>query len=205
MKLEKAFLLLNGDAPKELPNLKEYKMVCATDGAYQFLKENNVTPNFISGDFDSLESLPEDISEEIAIIETPDQDFTDFDKALQILFKKGFTKVDVYGASGGEQDHFLGNLHTALIWKDKIQITFYDNYGVYYLAKKETRIDNCLRKTISLIPFFEVKNITTTGLEFPLKNETLQFSKRIGTRNKALEDKIEITFESGNLFIFVNH
>ena len=204
MKLEKAFLLLNGDAPKELPNLKEYKIICATDGAYQFLKQNHVIPNFISGDFDSIKSLPEGISEETTIIETPDQDFTDFDKALQILFKKGFTKIDVYGASGGEQDHFLGNLHTALAWKDKIQITFYDNYGIYFLAEKETKINNCLGKTISLVPFFEVQNITTKGLQFPLHNETLQFSKRIGTRNKATESTIEIRFSSGDLFLFIN-
>ena len=61
MKYKKIFLLLNGEIPKELPNLANYDVICATDGAYNFLKEQHITPNFISGDFDSLENLPKDI------------------------------------------------------------------------------------------------------------------------------------------------
>ena len=63
----KVFLLLNGETPKELPNLSTYKIICATDGAYQFLKKNKIIPNFISGDFDSLDHLPNDIE----VIHTP--------------------------------------------------------------------------------------------------------------------------------------
>jgi thiamine pyrophosphokinase len=57
MKTKKVFLLLNGEKPNELPLLSEYEIICATDGAYQYLLENNVTPHFISCDFDSLETL----------------------------------------------------------------------------------------------------------------------------------------------------
>ena len=66
MKTKKVFLLLNGEKPKKLPNLSNYDIICATDGAYQYLKEKNIIPNFITGDFDSLESLPT----EIEVIET---------------------------------------------------------------------------------------------------------------------------------------
>jgi thiamine pyrophosphokinase len=201
MKQKKIFLLLNGEIPKELPNLANYDVICATDGAYNFLKEQHITPNFISGDFDSLENLPKDIE----VIHTPNQDFTDFDKMLQILFNKGFKIIDVFGASGKEQDHFLGNLQTAIQWKDKLKLTFFDNYSHYFLADTFTKILNCKGKKISLIPFPEAKNITTKGLQYPLNNEDLTFGKRIGTRNKAIEDTAEVSFKSGVLFIFINH
>ena len=42
MKTQKAFLLLNGEQPKTLPNIEAYKIVCATDDAYSFLKESGV-------------------------------------------------------------------------------------------------------------------------------------------------------------------
>ena len=58
MKTKKVFLLLNGEKPKEVPNTFNYDVICATDGAYQYLKENNITPTFISGDFDSLAEIP---------------------------------------------------------------------------------------------------------------------------------------------------
>ncbi|MEJ6675688.1 MAG: thiamine diphosphokinase, partial [Polaribacter sp.] len=47
--------------------------------------------------------------------------------------------------------------------------------------------------------------VTTKGLQYPLNREDLVFGKRIGTRNKAIENQIEIHFKTGNLFVFVNH
>ena len=201
MKKDKVFLLLNGDKPKQLPNLDKYKLICATDGAYKYLEQNNVSPNFVTGDFDSLTNFPN----EIDFIETPDQDFTDFDKILQILFDKGFYHIDVYGASGAEQDHFLGNLHTAIQWQHKLKLTFFDNYSMYFLADKVTSIKNCKEKIVSLIPFPEAKQISTQGLQYPLKKENLTFGERIGTRNKAIKNEVSISFTEGNLFIFINH
>ena len=57
MKTNNVFLLLNGEQPKKLPVFSNYEIICATDGAYQYLLENKVTPHFISSDFDSLETL----------------------------------------------------------------------------------------------------------------------------------------------------
>ena len=201
MKSKKVFLLLNGELPKQIPDLEKYNLICATDGAYNYLKKNNITPDFIAGDFDSIENIPNNIE----IIETTNQDFTDFYKILKILFDKGFTEIDVFGASGKEQDHFLGNLHTAIQWKEKLNLTFFDNYGRYFLADKSSLITDCKSKTISLVPFPKATNIITSGLKYQLNNEDLVFGKRIGTRNKAIENDVKITFKSGELFIFINH
>ena len=201
MKQKKVFLLLNGETPRTLPDISKYDLICATDGAYHSLEENKIVPNFVCGDFDSIKNIPDTIE----VIHTPNQDFTDFDKALQLLFDKGFTNIDVFGASGKEQDHFLGNLHTAIQWKDKLNLTFFDNHSRYFLAHKSTEIANCKGKIISLVPFPNVTSIFTEGLQYALNKEDLTFGERIGTRNKAIKSKIKITFESGNLFIFINH
>ena len=129
---------------------------------------------------------------EIEAIETPDQNFTDFDKVLQILFDKGHIAIDVFGASGKEQDHFLGNLNTAIEWKEKLKIVFFDNHGSYFLADKKITIKDCKHKTISLVPFPKAKEITTKGLQYLLNKEDLVFGKRIGTRNKAIENEVAI-------------
>ncbi|MEN8878898.1 MAG: thiamine diphosphokinase [Polaribacter sp.] len=201
MKNNNVFLLLNGEEPKSLPDLSKYEIICATDGAYQYLEKNNITPTFIAGDFDSLKKLPQ----EIEVINTPNQNYTDFDKILQILFKRDYTSIDVYGASGAEQDHFLGNLHTAIQWKSKLNLTFYDNHSRYFLANNKTKITACKDQIVSLIPFPKATNILTEGLEYPITNEDLTFGERIGTRNKAINNEVSIAFSEGNLFIFINH
>ena len=81
MKTKKVFLLLNGTPPNTVPNISNYDVICATDGAYQYLKENNIKPDFISGDFDSLETIPKNVK----VIHTPNQDLTDFDKRSSAL------------------------------------------------------------------------------------------------------------------------
>lgn len=201
MKQKKVFLLLNGEAPIMLPDVSNYAIICATDGAYHHFEESNIIPDLVCGDLDSSQEIPKNIE----VIHTPNQDFTDFEKTLQILFDKGFTEIDVFGASGKEQDHFLGNLHTAIQFKGKLQLTFFDNYSRYFLADKNTEISNCKDKIVSLIPFPKATNITTKGLQYSLKNEDLIFGERIGTRNKATKNQINITFEHGNLFIFIKN
>lgn len=200
MNSKKVFLLLNGEPPLKMPDLTSYAVICATDGAFNILKQQNITPDFISGDFDSLKSLPKNIE----VISTPNQDFTDFDKILQILFNRSFIDIHVFGGSGKEQDHFLGNLHTALQWQDKLNVTFFDNHGFYFLANKKVKLSNCKGKNVSLFPFPKATGILTKGLQYALKNESLFFGGKIGTRNKAVKDDIEITFETGDLFLFVN-
>ena len=92
MEEKKAFLLLNGDIPKNLPELSLYGFVCVTDGAYNHFKNNSFAPDLVCGDFDSIEEIPK----EIETHNTPDQNFTDFHKALDILFNKGFRKASTW-------------------------------------------------------------------------------------------------------------
>ncbi len=200
MELKKVFLLLNGEAPTKKPDISAYSLVCATDGAYNTLHKFNIKPDFISGDFDSLGDLPKDLE----VINTQNQDFTDFHKILDILSSRGYVNIHVFGGSGKEQDHFLGNLHTALQWKNKLKITFFDNHSFYFLADKKVNITGCKGKYVSLYPFPEAAGIITKGLKYPLNNETLTLNGRIGTRNVALEDVITVFIKTGDLFVFVN-
>jgi len=200
-----ALLFINGTPPKNLPNTEGYAIIACTDGAFHYLKEKNFDLeklDFISGDFDSHEGNDENIYQEKFIF-TPDQDFTDFQKALEILKNKDVKKVDVYGGSGGEQDHFLGNLHVAFLFKDLMEITFYDEFSSYFFIPKDFEINNVEGKMVSLLPFPKVENLVTDGLNWELKNEDLEITKRIGTRNFATKSTVKISYSDGDLLVFI--
>ena len=200
-----ALLFINGTPPKNLPNTEGYAIIACTDGAFHYLKEKDFDLeklDFISGDFDSHEGNDENIYQEKFIF-TPDQDFTDFQKALEILKNKGLKKVDVFGGSGGEQDHFLGNLHVAFLFKDLMEITFYDEFSSYFFIPNDFKIDKVEGKMILLLPFPKVENLVTYGLNWELKNEDLEITKRIGTRNFANKNTVKISYEKGDLLIFI--
>lgn len=208
----KALLFLNGIPPKTLPNLANYVLITCTDGAFHFLKELNFPLeklDFISGDFDS-HSHQDDILKQvqhcnIEVMFTPDQNKTDFEKNLEILIEKGVTKVDIYGGSGGEMDHFLGNLTVAFLFKNQLEISFFDDYSRYFFAPKNLILNDVKGKMISLYPFPIAENVNTKGLKWSLNNENLNQTKRIGTRNIAEEETVSIEFESGHLVVFVSN
>lgn len=204
MSRKKAFLLLNGAKPVYLPNLEGYDLICVTDGASKNLAEFHIDPDIICGDFDSIDKEILD-NYKSKIVHTPDQNFTDFEKALQLLLKKGITAVDVFGASGKEQDHFLGNISTAKAFQKKLKLTFYDDFGrFFFLDPKEKLMEQVpLNTKVSLLPLPSASGIHSSGLKYELVNMSLEFGKQIGTRNFAVESEISILYDSGNLLIFI--
>ena len=198
---KKVILFLNGEPPKVTPDLTLYQKIYCTDGAYDYLVQLGIQPDVISGDLDSFHHNLNDL--EIKIIHTPDQEFTDFEKALQLIVEDDFKDVDVFGASGKQQDHFIGNLNAAFKFKDHLDINFYDDYSFYKLLPYHYKIDNIKDKTISLIPFPFAKGITTKGLKYALNDEELDITSRIGTRNKAIENNVVIDYKEGTLIVFI--
>ncbi|MGI9581207.1 thiamine diphosphokinase [Chryseobacterium sp. RRHN12] len=202
---DKALLFINGDAPKSLPDLNNYGLIACTDGAFHYLKRMGFPMDrldFISGDFDSHSGSDENIYDE-KFIHTPDQNQTDFYKALDIILERGVKKADILGGSGGEQDHFLGNLTVAYAFKERMELKFYDEYSEYYFIPKSFKVEGVQNKMISLYPFPIAENITTKGLNWPLENENLSIISRIGTRNFAVENEVVIGYEKGDLLIFI--
>ncbi|UWX60827.1 thiamine diphosphokinase [Chryseobacterium oranimense] len=201
----KVLLFINGDAPKILPDAGQYELIACTDGAFHYLKNMGFPLeklDFISGDFDSHSGSDENIYHE-KFIHTPDQDKTDFHKALDLILEQGFSTVDVFGGSGGEQDHFLGNLTVAYTFKDIMNLKFYDEFSEYYFIPPSFSVKGVNNKMISLYPFPYVENITTKGVNWPLTNGSLSITSRIGTRNFAVEDEVSIEYEKGDLLIFI--
>lgn len=194
-----ALLFLNGLPPKYV-STKTYEIVGCTDGAYHYAKDFEVKLDFVIGDFDSVNASE---IKNIVTIEKPDQNFTDFEKAIHYLLEIGVTHVDIWGGSGKEEDHFMGNISVLYQYHKKIEMVFHTEHNYFLLAKKETKITTESGKIISLFPLNKVKKISTKGLEFPLEKENLKIGKRIGIRNKAIENEVVVRLKSGKLLLFV--
>lgn len=201
--MSKAALFLNGQSPSQIPDLKQFDKIFCTDGAYRYLKAHDIIPDVVSGDFDSIS--PEEIPQEIEVIITPNQDFTDFEKALDIMEEKGFKEVYVYGSSGMEHDHFLGNLTTGLKYKNRLTLMFFDDFSYYFFTEKKTVLEGYKNRIISLYPFPVAKRIRTKGLKYTLHDEDLDLTQRVGTRNIAVEDLVDIEYMEGELLVFIQH
>lgn len=201
--MSKAVLFLNGRPPEKMPNLQQFGKIFCTDGAYTYLEERGVVPDVLCGDFDSIQSIGPAISEKTEIIHLPNQELTDFEKTLNLIAERNFTEVHIYGGSGLEHDHFLGNLSSAYIYKDKLTLIFFDDFSYFFFADKESVLEGYKGRIISLYPFPIAKGVKTEGLKFSLNDEDLEITGRTGIRNKAMEDTVKIIYKEGALLLFI--
>ncbi|WP_185871106.1 thiamine diphosphokinase [Blattabacterium cuenoti] len=197
----KVGLFLNGEPPSlSYEETFFYEKIFSVDGAFYYLTKSGISIDYIIGDFDSISK--KDITLEKTIF-TYNQKYTDFDKALNIIYRKGYLNIDVWGGSGREQDHFLGNLSTALKYKKKLSIIFHDKYHSYFFSDRKTVFYQKKNKKISLFPFPLTKDLKTKGLKYKVNKDYFKIGKKIGIRNKTCNKKIEISYSEGELLIFV--
>ncbi len=197
----KANLILNGDLDlnfleRELSTDQE---IYVADGAYDKILSLNLPIKAILGDLDSLKNR----NSNIKTIKLQDQNFTDFYKSLNYL-RKNYREIKVFGASGGDLDHCLGNLFAASCYVDKIKINFVDSKQKYFITDKSIELKKVKTKIISFIPFTKITNLTTVGLKYELKNHNLDLNKMISIRNTAMIDDVLVNFDSGKLIVFVS-
>ncbi|MFB1004222.1 MAG: thiamine diphosphokinase [Bacteroidia bacterium] len=197
---EPALVIANGEmcAYEILTSLMEwcpYMVVC--DGAYTRIKNLQITPDVVIGDFDSLENVGRELHTQYIHLE--DQETTDLEKAIDHLVEKGYTDINVIWASGKRLDHTINNFATLAKYFE-IRIVLIDDYSRSFILPKNYNKRYEKGQALSLVPIHTCSGITTQNLKYNLDNETLSFGKRSGTSNEATgSGLVEICHTSGLL------
>lgn len=195
----KGILLLNGAPYTGEINDCGAAVYCC-DGAYEWAK-GRVRIDKNVGDFDSLPYIPSPPPEEIYPSE---KNFTDGEIALELLLGRGCTRIDIYGAGGGREDHLFGNLQLLLAGFRRGAFTvMHTNYVDAYCARGQVCWRGLRGRTLSLAPAGERAHIIESeGLKYPLCDLTLRAGSCRGISNVIAADEARILCDAGTLFVF---
>lgn len=116
----KTLIITGGNINKDF--LKEYLLdydnLIAVDGGLKTLYELNIIPNYIIGDFDTIDSNILNIyanNEKVKIYKySAEKDCTDTDLAIKLATNLESTQIYIIGGIGSRIDHTLGNIHAIL-------------------------------------------------------------------------------------------
>jgi len=181
--------------------------VIAADGGADFLLKQNIVPDILIGDLDSVsEKTLHILKKQTEILSfPPEKDKTDSEIALDYCIERGFDTVTLVNAVNGRLDHTLANIFLIEKFLHKgLSVYFINSTNeIFFLHDKdEIHLEEKAGSEISLIPLTQdVFIVSSQGLKYPLKDEILCRDHSRGVSNVAEDSQIRIKISSGILLI----
>lgn len=183
------------------PRPADGDFVIAADGGYSYLVKNELEPDLIVGDFDSLKTPP--IGKNTITLPV-EKDDTDLEVGIELGLERGFSCFHIYGATGGRLDHTLANIQCLaylskrgargyLFGRDTV-ITAIHN-GIIQFGQEAEGL-------LSVFAHSDVAHgVNEKGLKYPLAGATLYNTDPIGISNEFTGLPVSISVEDGTLLV----
>lgn len=183
--------------------------IIAADGGTRHALAAGLTPAHVIGDLDSLDATLRARLEAAGTefhVHPPAKDETDLELALLWATEQSAEAILVLGALGGRPDQELANslllALPALAGREVLLVS--GEWAIRCIRGGETLIlRGAPGDTVSLIPLGgDACGVTTTGLRYPLRDETLRFGPARGVSNVMAGEEATVTVCEGMVWCF---
>ena len=180
--------------------------IAADGGAVNARRFLNLAPHIVIGDFDSIDDDTRAWCEQAytEFVQHPrEKNETDLELAIDLAITRGATDITILGALGGRFDQTMAN---ALLLVKPAQAHIVARIAGAdfdaWIAWDRASISGKIGETVSLIPLSErAEGIVTSGLRYPLRNETLYLGSPRGVSNELIEEQARVSFANGLLLV----
>ncbi len=187
-------------------------LIIAADGGALHCRRLGITPAVVIGDFDSLSDDDLQVLELAGarLVRYPERkDYTDLELALRYAAGQGADEILVLGGLGSRWDQTVANLLLpAAPGLESTRIRILDGLQEIMLIRggETLALPGKPGDTVSLLPLAgEACGLVTTGLEYPLKGETLAFGSSRGISNVIHAPDASVTLGQGLLLCVLIH
>lgn len=208
------FVIISGghiDDVFALNYLEENKYDCmiAADSGMDFLYRNEIVPDVIAGDFDSVgsESLAyfQGLNDVHVMKLNPIKDDTDTEFVIREAIRRGATEITLLGATGTRLDHVLANVNLLGIGLEEgVAIELVDAHNRVRMIKDFIQIskDEQFGSFVSILPVKgDAKRVTLEGMKYPLNEANVTCFSSLGISNEIVEEVASILVKQGVLLV----
>ena len=179
-------------------------LIIAADAGLKNAERFNLKPDYIVGDFDSLEYVPDGSN----VIKHPvKKDETDTILAVDVAFEKGYNNFIIYGCLGGRLDQTIASIQTAAYITEKGGNAVFIDNETYMTVINNNNIcfseDN--KGTVSVFSLSEKSyGVCENGLLYELENAELTSDYPLGVSNEFIKKDAKISVEKGKICVIWN-
>jgi thiamine pyrophosphokinase len=192
-----------GDIARLVP---DGAFVVAADSGLHAVLANGLHVDHVIGDFDSVSAdALATAAATGALVERhpPAKEATDLELALDRAAAMNPEAIVVIGGHGGRLDHFLAN--ALLLGHDRYQHTRVSGHmgdADVFVVREHISLRGTAGDVVTLLPLHgEAVGVTTTGLRYPLRGETLDSGTTRGVSNEFVEPDASVQLDSGVLLV----
>lgn len=203
----------------------QHKKMIALDGASNKLRLLNIKPDFILGDFDSIDAATQkqfdiretftDLTEDAkpyqnscgtTIVPAKDQTKTDLMKAILYCDHLNAQSITLLCATGGRLDHHEGSIRALYRhYKTNRPIILHTESQTLCIAHNETlQFNGSIGDKCGFLAYPEAE-ISTKGLRYEAKNYPLRFGLLENICNELRESKVVVTVKGTALIVMPAH
>ena len=174
----------------------------AADGGANHLARLGLRPTAVLGDLDSVSPDTRAWLGEDCMVDRPDQDRTDLDKALEYAFDElGIKNLTVLAALGGRTDHDLGNLGLLARLAMGERLIFEAADQTVLAIASEISLAAIPGETWSFWTFDPAVRVTVEGVRWPIAGAALDASNRPSISNEAIAEEVRICASGGAVVV----
>ena len=202
---ESAIIYIGGDGPDHSlahPHL-DGALVIAADSGWEHAIAAGAQPSLLVGDMDSIRAdhLADARARGTIIVEHPrDKDLTDLEIALDAARDAGARRVHVVSGGGDRFDHLLAMVHSLAARADDATVTAQIGGSRIHILTPRLHVTFPASPgdTVSLVPLGgRAKGVSTRGLRWELRRDTLRPFESRGVSNVATHDEVRVSVRTG--------
>ena len=174
----------------------------AADGGANHLARLGLRPAAVVGDLDSISAETRAWLGEGTMIDRPDQDRTDLDKALEYAFDDlEIERVTVLAALGGRTDHDVGNLGLLARLAMGERLQFVTDEQTVLAVTGDANLAATPGETWSFWTFDPTVRVTIEGVRWPIKDVEISAATNPSISNEAIKNHVRINADGGSVIV----